>query len=227
MKILLADDHSLVRDGMRMLIQHLVPDAEVIEAQDAASLVGQASAHPDIGLILLDLSMPGVTGFSALAEMRERFPDVPVVVISAHEDAATILGALDQGAMGFIPKTFSSELMLRALELVLAGGVFVPPAALRQPQPARPAAAPPSGAPPLTGAGTPEGPTAADLGLTPRQFDVLRLIIQGKPNKTICRELGIEMGTVKTHIAAVLRTLDVQNRTQALLAVSQMGLKLR
>jgi DNA-binding NarL/FixJ family response regulator len=215
MKILLVDDHTLFREGLRLVLSQLEPGCDIYEASNCSAAFDKAREHSDFDVVLLDLNLPDMPGFEALTVLREEHPHMPVVVLSASDDKATVLEALDRGAMGFIPKSSSSQVMMGALRLVLAKGVYIPPAVLQSTGPAT--AAPPRAA-------TAKAVHAADLGLTERQMDVLGLIVQGKPNKLICRELGLAEGTVKTHVTAVLRALDVTNRTQAVLAVSRLGL---
>lgn len=209
MKILLIDDHPLVREGLRHVLTELCHELTPLEAASAAEALALASQHPDINLALLDLNLPDMDGFCALEALREGYPAIPVVVLSAYNDRATVLKAIDQGAMGFIGKSSGSQVMLSALRLVLSGGVYLPPEALT---PARDEMriSPPQ-----------------DLALTERQKEVLALMVQGKSNKLICRELGLAEGTVKIHVSAILRALNVETRTQAVLAVANLGLKWR
>lgn len=215
MKILLVDDHTLFREGMRLVLSQLEPDCEIVEASTCQAAFDAAHAQSDFTVVLLDLNLPDMPGFAALSVLREEHPDLPVVVLSASDDRATVLEALDRGAMGFIPKSSSSQVLIGALRLVLAKGVYIPAAVLSNAM----LSAPPS---PLTPPGKP--PRPSDMGLTDRQMDVLGLMVLGKPNKLICRELNLAEGTVKTHVTAVLRALNVNNRTQAVLAVSRLGL---
>ena len=223
MKILVVDDHPLVRDALREQLRQLEADTEVLEAASGAEAFGHADRCPDLDLALLDLGLPDAHGFSVLTEFRERHPAIPVVVLSASQDRDTVIEALDRGAMGFIPKTATSRVMLCALRLVLSGGVYLPAEVLSQH---------------LSDTGSSEeitpdkqdaGPvrTIADLGLTERQAQVLALMIQGKPNKLICRELGLAESTVKIHVTAVLRALNVTNRTQAVIAAGRLGLLIK
>jgi DNA-binding NarL/FixJ family response regulator len=222
MKILIVDDHPLIREGSSHVLRTLDPAIELLACASCQEALNTISAHPDIGLILLDLGLPGTSGVEALDLVRAHAPGMAVVVLSANEDAKIVVQALERGAMGFIPKTSSNDVLLGALRLVLAGGVYVPRQALdaggqetlshsvsAQPDPT---AVPPQ--------------NAADLGLTSRQADVLALLLQGKPNKLICRELDIAEGTVKIHLAAVFRVLGVTNRVQAVMAASRLGLRL-
>ena len=219
MKILVVDDHPLIREAMRSVLKQLDPAIEVLEAGDCESALAIAAAEPDLGLVLLDLRLPGTSGLAGLEVLRERHANVPVVVLSASEDRNEVMRALDLGAMGYIPKTQPSNVMISALKLVLSGGVYLPAEVMSQP------AVPPPEAQPSDNAYDSKTHAAA-LGLTPRQAEVLALLIQGKPNKLICRDLNLAEGTVKIHVAAILKALGVMNRTQAVVAVSRMGLKL-
>lgn len=216
-KILVVDDHPLIREAMRMVLRQLDTAIVVLEAGTCDEALAIAADEADLTLVLLDLRLPGTSGLDGLATLREKHPAVPVVVLSASEDRNEVMRALDLGAMGFIPKTQSSRVMLGALRLVLAGGVYLPaevmslPVGLSVAQSETPYQA---------------APTPAELGLTPRQAEVLSLLVQGKPNKVICRDLSLAEGTVKIHVGAILKALGVSNRTQAVVAVSRLGLKL-
>jgi DNA-binding NarL/FixJ family response regulator len=216
MKILVVDDHPLILEALKQVLRDLHPDIEVLEARDAAQAIDQTSAHPDLALVLLDLTLPKTHGLELLAALRSGSPDVPVVVLSATEDRETVLRAINDGAMGFIPKTAKTEVLIAALRLVFSGGVYLPPSvvagpahSVSEPRPAVPA---------------PRSPR--EVGLTERQSQVLALLVQGKSNKLICRALDLAEGTVKIHVTAILRALNVSNRTEALVAVSRLGLRL-
>lgn len=218
-KILLIDDHTLFREGVQLLLKQLDDSVEVMSAGTCKLGLELAAAHSDVDLVLLDLELPDQVRFEGLSILRERHPGLPVVMLSARDDAATVVEALDRGAMGFIPKTSSTELMLNALRLVFAGGTYIPPEAI--------AGHASGGASTLDGRGIMRASrTLADLGLTGRQVDVLRLLVRGRSNKLICRELDLAEGTVKTHMTAVLRALHVTNRTQAIIAIAKLGITL-
>jgi DNA-binding NarL/FixJ family response regulator len=176
------------------------------------------ASHPDISLILLDLTLPDRDGFSMLAELRERNPAVSVVVLSAVQDRANVIKALDLGAMGYIPKSARNEVMLSALQLVFAGGIYIPPEILDRELLSQTAPRPSGGGRAMV--------SPADLGLTDRQLDVLALMMQGKNNKSICRMLNLAEPTVKNHVTAILKALKVTNRTEAVIAVNELGWKL-
>jgi DNA-binding NarL/FixJ family response regulator len=221
-KILVVDDHPLILEALHHVLRQLDREVEVFDARTAAEGRALVAAHPDTGLLLLDLTLPDADGFTALGELRSSFPAVPVVVLSASDRRDDVLRAIDLGAMGFIPKTSSNQVMLQALRLVLSGGVYVPPAVLGPDECAEPEAPAPSV---VASAGS-SRLTARSLGLTDRQAQVLALILQGRPNKVICRELGLAEGTVKIHVAAILRALNVSTRTQAVIEASRLGLYL-
>jgi len=201
--ILIADDHPLVRDALVRTVRQLHAEVTVHEAGDLDALLRLARAGA-ADLALVDLNMPGMNGVAGLARLREAAPTLPVVVASGQEDATTIRSVLSAGAVGFIPKSEKSEVLLSALQLVQAGGTYVPARLLE--------------APATTAA------SAAASELTPRQLDVLRCLMRGEPNKLIARELGLTEGTVKIHIAAILRALQARNRTEAVVRARSLGI---
>ena len=205
MKTLLIDDHPLFREGLALLMSSAFPHLECLQAGSLVQAMAMLEADPAIRLVLLDLGLPDSTGLQSLRRLRSGAPQATVVVLSADETPETVLAAIDEGAAGFIPKTSRPGAMRSALETVMAGGVYLPPGVLGLRPPA---------------------PASDDtLGLSPRQFDVLRLLIEGKPNKLICRELELSESTVKTHLAAIFRKLSVTSRTQAVVAAARLGLR--
>lgn len=213
MKILVVDDHVLIREALRGVLKELKNDAEVTEAPDSRLAMQSVHENPDLELILLDLYLPDRSGFDVLSELRERHPGISVVVLSVSVDNDDITRALDLGALGFIPKSARREVMLSAFELIFSGGVYVPPEIFGGAQPV---------AAPQQRSWRP--PSAADLGLTDRQMDVLMLMMQGKSNKAICRVLDLAEPTVKNHVTAILKALGVTNRTEAVIAAGGLGL---
>lgn len=208
MKILLADDHTLFREAMLHPLRQLDASAEIFQAGTAAEALTIADQHRDVDLVLLDLNMPGMDGLAAVMTFRDRFPDLPLVVLSASEEHENIQAVLDAGAMGFVPKSTSTQVMLGALRLVLSGGPYIPPMLLQRAQyaidpPARPSIRP--------GAGV------STEDLTPRQAEVLEALAEGLSNKLIGRKLNLSEGTVKVHLAAIFRALDAKNRTDAVI----------
>ena len=213
MKILLVDDHPLFRGGLKYLLQSLDEHLELGEAGNCSQAEALAAEH-GYDLVLVDLKMPGVGGLDALTVVRAAFPTTPVVVVSGEDDPSVVRAAIECGAMGFIPKSSTPEVMIQALKLVLAHGIYLPPRVLAASQSADP---------------TPLSAVTAEAGLTglsARQMDVLRCVIQGKPNKVIARELDVAEGTVKAHLSSVLRALGARNRTEAVYAAAKLGLRL-
>jgi DNA-binding NarL/FixJ family response regulator len=207
MNILLIDDHGLFREGLKFLLRTLDAELVVDEAGNCTKALEHAGAR-DYDLVLLDLKMPGSEGLDALAALREAIPAVPLVVLSGEDNPAVVRAAIERGAMGFIPKASTPEVLIQALRLVLAHGVYLPPAVLD-------AAAP-----------VPAADRTVLPGVTPRQMEILRCVIQGKSNKMIARELDISEGTVKAHLSSVLRSLDARNRTEAVYAAAKLGLRI-
>jgi DNA-binding NarL/FixJ family response regulator len=218
MKILVVDDHPLVREALKGVLNQLDAAVDVHDAASAESARDLVRTHADADLMLLDLGLPGADGFALLEELRNDYPTIPVVVLSGAESRENVTRALGLGAMGYIPKRYSNEVLIGALRLVLSGGLYVPPAVLPL-KPGETEARPAASVPPPAPTIRPE-----DLGLTPRQSEVLALVLQGLPNKLICRRLNLAEPTVKVHMQAVLRALDAQNRVQAVIEASRRGL---
>jgi DNA-binding NarL/FixJ family response regulator len=218
MKILVIDDHVLIRQAMQGVLKKLRRDAVVLDAPNSQQAMQIITTHPDISLILLDLTLPDRDGFSVLAELRERYPEIAIVVLSAVQDPANVMKALDLGALGYIPKSAQGDVILNALRLVISGGIYVPPEILSREELPRSA--------PRPLASDRSRILPAHIGLTDRQLDVLALMMQGKNNKTICRMLNLAEPTVKNHVTAILKALKVTNRTEAVIAVHNLGWKL-
>ena len=229
MKVLLIDDHPLILSALQSVILGLGGDVSVTGAGSAGAAREILQADPDFDLVLLDLHLGDADGFEVLAEFRKTYPALPVVVVSASDRMSDVIHAIDLGAMGFVPKRSSNDTLFEALRMVMSGGIYVPTMAMGSER-----------TEPVSGDTVPSvlrvvreraedsgfqagPPPLASLGLTPRQTDVLALLLKGMPNKLIARELKLSVETVKDHVAAVLRTLNVNSRTQAVLAVSQMS----
>jgi DNA-binding NarL/FixJ family response regulator len=212
MKVLVVDDHALVRDALLGALKDLKEVGTVLEASDGRQAMLFAREHPDLCLILLDLRLPDRDGFAVLAELREHHPSIAIVVLSGFDDRTNVVRALELGAVGFIPKTAHRNIMLKALQLVLVGGTYIPPEIL-----------PRSNSLPLVEGVARPAASPTDLGLTERQIEVLALLMLGKSNKAISRELDLAEPTVKAHVTAILRALKVSNRTEAVLAVGALG----
>ncbi|WP_022981510.1 response regulator transcription factor [Ideonella sp. B508-1] len=229
MHILLADNHPLVLWAFQTLLEEIRPGVTVRSVCTPAELRETLSQGLPCTLVLLDLQLGTQgEGYALLAELRMNHPDLSVVVTSASDHPADVIQSIDLGACGYLPKRMSMTALADALRLVLDGGIFVPPMSLPEaahPHPHHAASA--HAAAPRQGETAPyqTQPSFEALGLTPRQADVLSLLLQGKPNKEIARRLGLSVETVKDHVQAVLRALGVNSRTQAVLAASQLGAK--
>ena len=206
MKILIVDDHALFREGLCHVLEALEGDVSILEAADYDRALLRASENPDLDMVLLDLNMPGKDGFAALTTFAELYPALPVVILSANNQRREIQRSLDAGAMGYIPKDTSSTVMLNALRLVFAGGIYVPQAMVEK------------------YVSDSKGIDGNQPAFTARQLQVLELIIQGYSNKDIAHEIALAEGTVKMHVTSILKNLGVNNRTQAAMAAEKMGL---
>lgn len=221
LKVLIADDHGLVREGLKSTLTGFTPHAIILEATNAGEVRSLLSMAEDLDLVLLDLRMPGVSGFELLDRLRAERPDTPVVVLSASEDVPLMQASIERGAAGYIPKSAPQSIMVAALRLVLSGGVYIPPALIGQ-RPATELS--------LNSALQQRSGAAADTqnsglsNLTKRQREVLTLLGNGKSNKAIARALGLSEHTVKIHISALFKALNVANRTEAALLSKQLGL---
>jgi DNA-binding NarL/FixJ family response regulator len=213
-KILIADEAPLVRDALARIASELGDGPTLLEAERVEDAERIVASHPDLVLAVIDARLPGAGTIDAVARLLQAAPTVPILILSGDDDPALARGALDAGARGVISKRSPTRVLVEAMRLLVVGGMYLPPALLR------PVAAPaPQGVRPAG-----EGAAALrSLNLTPRQRDVLALLVQGKPNKAICRELALAEGTVKTHTAAIYRALGVTNRTQAVYAMSRLG----
>lgn len=211
-KILIVDDHGLVREGLRAILGRSELSAQCLEAWDAPSLWIQLDLNSDIDLVLLDIQLPNISGLGLLDDITRRHPKIPVIMLSADHDAGIVNRALEQGASGFLPKSSLNQVLVSAIRLVAAGGVYVPPEALQK------AASRPLLAEPLAPV------TLESLGFTPRQTDVFRLLLQGMSNKQICRELDLAEPTVKIHVRGILRALSVSSRAEAIVKAGLLGL---
>jgi DNA-binding NarL/FixJ family response regulator len=214
MKVLIADDHSLVREAMRSVLEEAIAGLSVIEVSTAdAALSAVRQEAPD--LVLLDLGLPDRNGLSLLAEFKKFNYQTRVAVLSAQSDESTIRRAFDSGAIGFIPKTTERRVILAALSVIIAGGIYVPPEILM-----------PAGAT-LCASWPASGPLLKEqlgkrLAVSERQFDVLELMLAGKSNKSISRSLGIAEHTVKNHVTGVLKVLGASSRTEAVVIISRL-----
>jgi DNA-binding NarL/FixJ family response regulator len=205
-RIVIADDHPLVRGALRQAVVSAIAGSTVVECGDLDELVKDLDTNGDADLILLDLAMPGVRGFSGLMYLRAQHPGVPVVIVSGNEDRGVMRRCIDFGAAGFIPKTTDVETMRAALRLVLEGGTWTPPDVDLK---------------------SPADKDTADIvrrlsSLTPQQVRVLMMLSEGLLNKQIAYELSVSEATVKAHVSAILQKLGVESRTQAVIAASKI-----
>ncbi len=212
MKILIGDDHLLFREGLRRVLEQLQDDALFVEAGTFGELLDHCRNHPDNDLVLMDLHMPGWPGFSGIGDVLALHPGVPVVIVSASEAQSDIRSAIDHGATGYIPKSSSVKVMMGAINLVMSGGIYVPPGALGA-----------TVEPPIRRRFQEPLERHGGYGLTQRQSEVLDCLRQGKSNKQIAYELGLSEGTVKIHVTAIFKSLGVKNRTQAVIAASALA----
>ena len=217
-KILIVDDHGLVREGLQAILSRSELGAQYVEAWDAASLWSQLQQHADIDLVLMDIQLPETSGLSLLADITQRFPLLPVIMLSADHDAGIVQHSLEQGARGFLPKSSLNQVLVSAIRLVAAGGVYVPPEALQKPAIRSAPPAPLAHPEPLAVA------NVASLGFTARQSEVLGLLLQGMSNKQICRALDLAEPTVKIHVRGILRTLGVSSRAEVIAKFSTLNM---
>ncbi|VAW90814.1 Two-component transcriptional response regulator, LuxR family [hydrothermal vent metagenome] len=204
MKILIIDDHALFREGLCYVLNDLEDSMTIYQASDYAHALIQLRAHLDMDLVLLDLKLPGKDGFSILNLFSEQYPALPIIILSASNKHSDVQRSLDAGAMGYIPKDTTSAVMLNALRLVLSGGIYMPASIVK----------------------CYDNNQAAEsfIGITPRQQQVLGLMVQGHSNKMIASQLELAEGTVKMHVTSILKFFGVSNRTQAVLASEKLGL---
>jgi len=201
MKILIVDDHSVVREGLAALLRQSREDIDVLQAENGTDALDRVESNRDLDAVLLDLSMAGLGGMPTLLEFGRRFPDLPVIILSSSEDPQDVRQAFASGALGYIPKSATPKTLLSALQLVLQGDVYVPPFVLE-----KQAFAPKQ----TVSAGSCMVPK-----LTDRQIDVLKLLGAGLSNKEIANELGLSEKTVKVHVTGIFKALNVINRMQA------------
>ena len=206
LNILLADDHEVMRLAMRHALQPLAAQIRWFEAADAAQVEAHLASGVDFDLALVDLQMPGSEGAPTIARWRREQPALPLVILSATEDAALVRELIALGVSGFVPKSDAAAVMLQAIRLILAGGTYAPLRFLSD-----------RGSEDSASEGTQPGA----FGLTPRQIEVLRLLARGLPNKVIARELGLAEATVKVHLLAIFRVLQARNRTEAVVAAQR------
>jgi len=215
MKVLIVDDHPLIVEGIAAVLGELDQAARAVSAGDGTQALRTFGEQGPFDLVILDTLLPGHGGVELIRRLRSMDRETPIVALSAHDTRQAVLDVLHAGARGFISKLASTRVLMGALKLVLSGGVYIPPQVLEAH--AGETALEPQSAP---------GRPTRNLGLTDRQTEVLALLVEGKPNKLICRELNVSEGTVKTHVSAIFRTLNVSNRAQVAYALNKLGLPL-
>jgi DNA-binding NarL/FixJ family response regulator len=216
MKLLLVEDHDLFREGLKLILTKLDAQLVLIEATNLTDGIAAASQHPDLRLVLFDLGLPGYSDLDALKAFKKAHDRLPVVVLSGTMDKETVFAALEAGAMGFVPKTASTDILWSALQLVLANGIYIPCSILDS-SPVLNLAAPAKATPIRS---------LSKMGLTKRQIEVFKLILSGKSNKAIARDLGLTESTIKAHVKPILKTLNASSRVQAILEVSRLKISL-
>jgi len=205
-RLVIADDHPLFRDALRQAVASVVASAKIDEAGSFEELTALLEQDSDVDLILLDLTMPGISGFSGLIYLRAQYPAIPVVIVSASDDSGTIRRSLDFGASGFIPKRFGVDTLRDAIMKVMDGDVWIPPDT------------------DLTAVADPDMTRLRDrlVTLTPQQVRVLMMLSEGLLNKQIAYELSVSEATIKAHVSAILQKLDVESRTQAVIVAASI-----
>lgn len=206
-RLIIADDHPLFRGALRQAVAGVLPGASIVEAGTFEDLTAALEQDAEVDLVLLDLSMPGISGYSGLIYLRVQYPAIPVVIVSASDDAGTIKSSLSFGASGFIPKRFGVDTLGDALRKVMAGDVWVPKDI------------------DLSIASDPDIAQLRDrlLTLTPQQVRVLMMLSEGLLNKQIAYELSVSEATIKAHVSAILQKLNVESRTQAVIAAAKIS----
>jgi DNA-binding NarL/FixJ family response regulator len=224
MNVLLIDDHPLILSALKTLLQGLGDDVTVVSVASAGEARAALTSTADFDMALLDLQLGEDDGFEFLIELRGSHPALPVVVVAASDHRDDVMRAIDLGAMGFVPKCSGNAQLIHALRMVMSGGIYVPPSVMRSTAPPRARGS--AGQRVAWDAHLDEATSALTLetlSLTPRQKEVLALLLRGQSNKLIARALNLSVETIKDHVAAVLRTLKVSSRTQAVVAVSRMS----
>lgn len=220
MKILIADDHELFLQGLEFILQKQYPEAQIVLASNYNDIFQILKKQKDFDLILTDLAMPGANWLDALKQIHTDCPDVPIIIISAVFDRQILQKTFDIGVSGYVSKSFSNSLIISAINLVMAGGIYVPPEVLQMsvqssPEPMREL---------LASLNEPKSDTTDNNILTPRQKEVLTCLADGLSNKQIAYRLGVSEGTIKIHITLLLRALEVTNRLAAVRKAVQLGI---
>ena len=216
MKILIADDHELIRQGLERTLVAMPGGVNVVHAQDGHSVLEQLERHPDLDIVLLDLFMPNSNGYELLRYICDSYTSLPVIVVSAAEEPQYMRKSIDYGASGFIPKSSSTDIMVKAIQMVMAGGTYIPATMHMQSRDAR--------QPINENKKVQQVASQAADKLTRRQKEVLELLAQGSSNKEIARTIGLSEHTVKIHVTAILKLLNASNRTEAVVMAQRLGI---
>jgi DNA-binding NarL/FixJ family response regulator len=222
LKFLIADDHHLIREGLKNALQGPYHDLLVIEAKDGGQVLEMVEANPDLNLILLDYFMPGTDGYGLIGTLCDCYPAIPVVIFSASEDPVLMHKVFDRGCVGFIPKVTNQDVIISAIQLVLSGGTYIPPELMDPGNSVNQEEKKKTGS--LIGSFSLPESAHVFSKLTQRQQDVLRLLAKGETNKNISRHLNVSENTVKVHVTAILKALGVSNRTQAVIISQKLDL---
>lgn len=217
MRILFADDHTLVREGIRPFLEELAPEVEVVEADNLPGAQAKARESGPLDLILLDLKMPGMNGFNGITKFSESHPDVPIVILSGHYNRKDVIAALDYGVSGYIPKNIGGMAMVNALRLVLAGEKYLPSDAFSE------STTDEDESIFSTRSGGKKEVDPKFATLTQRESEILLHLVDGKTNKEIARELDLQEITVKIHVRNIYRKIGSQNRAQAVKITLESG----
>lgn len=209
MKLLIVDDHTLFRSGLAHLLQSLTPSPAVVESEDLNTALQLLDSHDDLELVLLDLKLADSVGVDSLLTLRKHSPDIPIIILSGEQSPEVIRRCIDLGAMGFITKSATHDELLSAIELIVAGGIYLPRDVMGY-----------SG---TAGRSAERSDVALLASLSDRQREVLTYLLQGKPNKTISSKMHISENTVKAHLSAIFRTLGARNRTEAVYFAARAG----
>ncbi|MBP5698362.1 MAG: response regulator transcription factor [Alphaproteobacteria bacterium] len=225
MKILIADDHELFLKGLEFTLKENLQNLEIISAQNYSDIFTIIKQHEHFDLIITDLAMPGANWLTAIKQIHETFPETPLIIISAVFDKEILQQTLDIGVAGYIPKTASNSLIMSAINLVLAGGVYLPHDLLysskKQSQESHPL--PDSNPIKVLEKSSAELSEASPKGLTGRQIEIIKCIAEGLSNKQIAYKLNLTEGTIKVHITLILKALNVKNRTSAVIEAARRG----
>ena len=206
MKFVIADDHARFRAGLTLILEQHFPNSQIFQAANTTEAQNLVNQHQDAAIVLLDLNLPDTNGMTLLNQLQDLYPTLPIAILSAEEESGTIKGCLEKGALGFIPKSSTNEILVSAIKLMLNGGAYIPDKIFAKTRTTTNDASPPQSQ------------------LTQRQLEIIQLLAAGMSNKQICNTLHLALGTIKAHISAILMTMNATNRTQAVDKARKSGL---